>query len=320
MSGWQYTTHRLEATDKGFTCAVCGYSWSYTPTKPCPGIKMYQWGQWPKSLLTKKQLNAAGYSTSATQLPQPAGAVWREESPDGLMFLYNPAEATIKRPMGESHRAALTERLVEGWKCRRCGDKVERQRFGSGLCGRCAAHNEARDWAREMLVLCHEGEAVILDSETTGLNASYNEIIELGLLDGRGEVLLDRRIKPLYPERMLEGSPCASDIHGIWPDDLLTAPSFKEVYPKVCELVKDKVVLIYNRDYDYGMLNGDCKRHSLPCLEAKRWLDVMIPYARWRGERRYDGSYRWQKLNGGHSAVSDCKAVLKLLHEMAELP
>jgi hypothetical protein len=41
-------------------------------------------------------------------------------------------------------------------------------------------------------------------------------------------------------------------------------------------------------------------------------------YAGYYGEwSDYHGRYKWQKLNGGHSALSDCLAALDLLRDMA---
>jgi DNA polymerase-3 subunit epsilon len=285
-------------------------------------VKIYRWGQWPEHLLTKKQLNDAGFSTTPKLLPIPAGAVQREKSPNGLMFLYDRNTATPKRVLSDEEkakRAEIAKRIAAKWHCQRCGRRIEHYRYGMGTCEECADHLSARDWARAQLDRPAD-EWVILDSETTGLDAGYNEIVELAVIDGRGKTLLDTRIKPLYPERMLERGEsgiCATDIHGIRPEMLEDAPTFAEVYADVFHMLHGKTVLIYNAPYDTAMLRGDRKRYSLPRLDFEA-LDVMVPYAEWCGERRRDGSYRWQKLNGGHSALSDCVATLKVLHEMAE--
>jgi hypothetical protein len=44
----------------------------------------------------------------------------------------------------------------------------------------------------------------------------------------------------------------------------------------------------------------------------------MLAYAAWKNEwNEKHGGYRWHKLGGGHSALGDCKAVLRKLAEMA---
>lgn len=54
-------------------------------------------------------------------------------------------------------------------------------------------------------------------------------------------------------------------------------------------------------------------------LEAVRFEDVMLPCSEWVGEwSDYWGDYAWQPLIGGeHRALSDCRALLERLKEMA---
>ncbi len=319
--GWALRAHNLQQTPGGCTCTVCGRYWGATPVSPCPGVKVYQWGKWPEHLLTKLQLNAAGFSTSPKLLPDPAGAVLRTKSPDGLMFLYDRATATPKRVLSDEEkakRAEVTKRLRAAWHCKRCGDRVEKYRYGTGWCETCFDHIQAAGWAWNLLQ--RPDAWVILDTETTGLDAGYHEIIELAVTNGHGETLLDTRIKPTDPLKVYEGSGrmCAFDVHGISPEMLADAPTFPQIYPKLRAILKGKLVLIYNASYDIGMLVGDCERHRLPRLKARKWIDVMVPYAEFCGQRRYDGDYRWQKLEGGHSALSDCHAVQRVLQEMAK--
>lgn len=328
MAHWIFTNHVLEPNSQGMLeCSICGKSWVKQPTSQCPGLMMYQWGEWPENLLTKKQLNDAGYSTAPKLLPAPAGACWREKSPDGLMFLYDRNAATLKRVLSDEEKAKRVEvakRVAAKWKCPRCG--CRKPRIAWDYCEDCGNHLSARDWARDILRQCETGETVILDSETTGLSAGYNEIVEVAVIDIVGRTLFDTRIKPLHPERLLErgdNGVCAYDINGIHPADLESAPGFAEVYDDLFRVLHGKTVLIYNKVYDTAMLRADRQNYSLPGFGAKEWDCAMEWYAQWVGQRRYerygrDWSYRWQPLNGGHSALSDCQAVLGTLHEMAE--
>lgn len=317
-----FTEHALEPYEYGVRCMACGQSWKGQPKSVCPGVKLYSWGKWPENLLTKKQLADAGYSTGASLLPAPAGAVWRDKSPDGIMWLYDRDKAKPKRVLSAEAKAVVSanaKRLAQGWCCARCGERLKR--YKGGYCEDCTVHNRARDWARDLL--SRSDEWVILDTETTGLTAGWAEIIDLALIDGHGKVLLDTYVKPEHPERVFNhgGRDCSAyDIHGIHPDALESAPTFPDVYEEVFRLVKNKTVLIYNAPFDIGMLEGDCEQYHLPRLDADDWQDVMIPYSRWVGEySRYWGDYRWQPLDGGHSALSDCLATLNVLKRMAEM-
>ena len=194
------------------------------------------------------------------------------------------------------------------------------------------ARAQASDWARKML----DQEIVILDTETTGLWPE-DEIVEIAVIDRAGAVLLNQRIRPQNPARLLKRDSktgrCATDIHGITPVMLETAPGFPEVYDRLRPLIALRPLIIYNADYDMKMLSQDCGRHGLP-LPLVNPACAMRQFAAWRGVRgKYPGEYRWVKLEeavmlldvdpGGfdedaHSALGDCRRTLAVLQGMAE--
>jgi DNA polymerase III subunit epsilon len=162
--------------------------------------------------------------------------------------------------------------------------------------------------ARELLA---SQDWVILDTETTGL---YNaDIIELAVIDSGKKSLFNTRIKPTIP--ITDG---AYNVHGISENDLVNCPSFPDVYKQLKAVIENKLVLIYNSDFDAPLLHDNCVKHGLKPIKFKS-LCVMLLYAQWVGEwSDYWGSFRWQKLPGGdHSALGDCVACLDCLEEMA---
>lgn len=310
--------HAIKETDNRYHCEVCKQSFKHRPDKTCPGATVYSWGAWPEHLLTKKQLDEAGYSTGKTTLPKPAGAVWREKSPGGIMWLYDKHAATPKRVLTPAQLETArqnAQKLAQGWVCRECGERQGYFVVGGGLCRFCSDKHDAAEWAREILTNC-----LILDTETSGLSSGYNEIIEIAVINHAGDVLLNTRVKPLRPERILEANSgrSAYDIHGIHPDALTDAPTFPQVYTRLRSLLADQRVVSYNAAYDTAMLAGDCEAHGLDALAMDDWECAMLQYAQYFGAwSDYWHSYRWQPLNGGHSALEDCQAVLELLKEMA---
>lgn len=131
--------HQLVAKGNGVMCAVCGWVWKQEPTTACPGVKRYAWGAWPENLKTKKQLAEAGYQTGK-KLPAPAGAVVREKSPDGWMWLYEVGQAVRKASPSEAQKQALEkgrEKVKAGWICVRCGDPLGAYKENGGVCRYC---------------------------------------------------------------------------------------------------------------------------------------------------------------------------------------
>ena len=178
------------------------------------------------------------------------------------------------------------------------------------------ARQQATAWARS--VLARDPKSwVILDTETTGLDPKA-EVIQIGVIDGGGAVLMDNvLVKPTVPI-----SPGAAAVHGIASEMVKDVPSFPEVLPRLHEVVKGKLMVVYNLQYDVRLLIQSAMAHNL------RWqhLDVenadcaMLRYAEWFGDwNDYHGSFRWQRLQGGdHSAIGDCYATLDVIKKMAD--
>lgn len=321
------TPHQLEEANGRYTCTVCGQSWKNEPSGQCLGVMVYAWGKWPEHLLTKKQLGDAGLQTG-TKLPAPAGAVYRAKSPGGIMWLYDKAQGVPKKVITEAQRAQLAaaaEKSRQGWHCPDCGQPhYSGGRYAHALyywppqaCRYCVDKQDAIEWARQML----SEPFLILDTETTGLSSGYNEIIQVAVASSSGEALLNTYVRARYPERMFETGDkgvCAHDIHGISPQQLENAPTWPEVYAKLRRLLNGQIVAVYNADFDTAFLRAHSAAYCLPRLKARRWVDVIRPYAAWQGNwSRYWGNYSYPALNGGHDALGDCLAVLGVIRKMA---
>lgn len=104
---------------------------------------------------------------------------------------------------------------------------------------------------------------VVLDTETTGLNAKLGDrIIEIGCIE-----ILDRRISErtfhayLNPEREVELG--ATRVHGLTREDLLAKPKFAEVAKDLLEFVAGAEIIIHNADFDLEFLDLELGRARL---------------------------------------------------------
>lgn len=182
---------------------------------------------------------------------------------------------------------------------------------------RAAEVAELSAWAREVLA---DPDTVILDTETTGLHDTAR-IVDLAVVTGSGEVLLDTLVNP--------GEPIpreASDIHGITDEMVAGAAPFAEVVAELADTIRGKRVVVYNLGFDLGRLEhefgllGSAAAGTWVAVRETwaRWEDAMIPYSDWYGDwSDYWGNYSWQPLNGGHRARGDCFAVIDCLKAMA---
>lgn len=180
----------------------------------------------------------------------------------------------------------------------------------------------AVEWARKLL---KDDRAIILDTETTGLG-HRGEIVEIAIIDTVGQPLLDTLVKPTIPIPAE-----ATAIHGIGDGDVASAPAWPEVAPAVFSCLRNaSQIAIYNAAYDRRLIYQSCvasgmtepyDRGGWPLPENgldRKISCAMQWYAMWYGDwNDYHGSYRWQKLDGGHRALGDCLATLDYIKRMA---
>nr|MDT0660800.1 3'-5' exonuclease [Micromonospora sp. DSM 115978] len=161
----------------------------------------------------------------------------------------------------------------------------------------------AVNWARAML---EPGAAVILDTETTDLHGA---IVEIAVVDAAtGKVLLDTLVNPGLPIE-----PGAQAIHGISDADVVDAPTWDKVLPRLKRVTRGRQILAYNADYDAGVVAADTARAGLklgPLAADDRWGCVMVRRSDWERVRW------WLPLGGGHRACGDALAARDVLLQM----
>lgn len=286
--------------------------------------KYKSWDDVPDTLATKTQLGKMGLKPGKDQRPIAAKTSPLRYIPD--YDLYEIAAAVPKRKMTEAQATALESARRKAMTTTCCNKYVGtiNWREKGDMCPACyyawqeeqheamlkEAADSAVEWARSVLA---DPKAVILDTETTGLNGS---IIEISIIHAQtGNVLLNTLINP---ERHILTE--ATKIHGITDEMVVTAPPFPVIYPEILRILTKARVIIYNAEFDTGRLWYDCQRYDLPQIEKLfgSLECAMLQYARWYGDwSDYHKSFRWQRLNGGHRALGDCESTLNLIRAMA---
>ncbi len=183
-----------------------------------------------------------------------------------------------------------------------------------------AHRRQSIQWARNLLA----HPFYVLDTETTGLG-NEDEIVQIGIVDSNGAVLMNQIVKPTIS--IPRG---ASAIHGIRDPDVRNAPSFTRIYIKLSALLAGQVVVAYNMDFDWRMLQQTAARYRLPDVRIGKRDCAMKQYARFKGARKDKGrNYVWHKLvnavrqegleiSRAHDALDDARMTLALIHKMAD--
>jgi DNA polymerase III subunit epsilon len=109
--------------------------------------------------------------------------------------------------------------------------------------------------------------SIVLDTETTGLNASLGDrIIELGCIE-----ILNRRVtgnhfhRYVNPERASEDG--ALKVHGITGEFLQDKPKFHEIAAEFLDYIQGAELVIHNAAFDVEFLNLELARIGQPPIE-----------------------------------------------------
>ena len=154
-----------------------------------------------------------------------------------------------------------------------------------------------------------ETNPLILDTETTGLNG---EICEIAVIDLAGNILINTLVKPTIsiPEDVVR-------IHGISDEAVKDVPTFKELFPELERVLRDRVVFVYNVEFDERMLFNSARANQMQDFNFwwasdNLWHCAMELYAVYYGDYDgYHGSYRWQRLS---KAAQQCGIELQDTH------
>src|SRR4051812_4202295 len=108
---------------------------------------------------------------------------------------------------------------------------------------------------------------VVLDTETTGLNAKLGDrIIEIGCIEVLSRRIGERQFHAyLNPEREVELG--ATRVHGLTREDLMAKPKFAEVAKDFLDFVAGAELIIHNADFDVEFLDLELGRARLAPLK-----------------------------------------------------
>lgn len=288
------------------------------------------WRNVPEGLHTKTQLNKMGLKPSGA----PVALVW---SYHNWVYLYDIKETLEKRDPTEKQLAALQkarelkdiyeyyeiEKELRG-NTEKVQEEIKRLKSILGLEEVKGEHEYAqlrylrykyddylfeksqRERGLATFGQWYEQDFVILDTETTDL---YGEILEIAIIDKKGDVLFESLVKP--KGSISQG---AYEVHGISEEMLKDSPTWPEVWEKIKEILKDKLILIYNDQFDVQMISNSCYAWGLEPIPLNTDC-VMRSYADYWDTKWFklsEASGNWTS----HRALDDCFDTLKVIEDM----
>jgi DNA polymerase III epsilon subunit-like protein len=158
-------------------------------------------------------------------------------------------------------------------------------------------------WAREVLA---DPKTAVLDTETTGLRGY---VCEVSVYDGNG-FLVDTLVNPQAP---IERG--AQNVHGLSAEMLATAPKFGEIWEELDKVIAARRIIVWNASFDSTVIRREVQRLGGMAVPSLLWECAMQHYSDWYQDM---DDAKYMRLNGGHRAGEDCKAVFDRLREMAD--
>jgi len=164
---------------------------------------------------------------------------------------------------------------------------------------------------------------IILDTETTGLSADKDRIVEIACVE-LNNYIPTKNIFHTFINPEVKVSEDAFKVHGYSDVFLSTKPKFRDIVQNFINFIKDKKLIIHNADFDLGFLNNEFKRLNLkPILRSEVTDTLQVARSKFPGtSNSLDALCRRFKINiearEKHSALLDCHLLSKVYIELVD--
>lgn len=153
------------------------------------------------------------------------------------------------------------------------------------------------------------------DLETTGTNVASDRIVEISILKVFPNGNRESHTWRVNPEQPIPKQ--SSDIHGITDEMVTNEPTFRELAPRVHELLKDSDLAGFNSNrFDIPLLAEEMLRAEIDFdLKKAAAVDVQTIFHKME-KRTLEAAYQFycnKELNNAHSAEADTIATYEVL-------
>ena len=155
----------------------------------------------------------------------------------------------------------------------------------------------------------------VFDLETTGTNIGKDRIVEICILKVNPDGSRESKTWKVNPEMPIPKE--SSAIHGIYDEDVADSPTFREIAPKVMEMIKDADLGGFNSNrFDIPVLAEEMLRSDIDFdLSKHRFVDAQTIFFK-KEPRNLGAAYQFycgKTLENAHSAEADVMATFEVL-------
>ena len=160
-------------------------------------------------------------------------------------------------------------------------------------------------------------EYIILDTETTGLSPKTDEVIEIGAIKIKNQVIIDEFSCIININQKL--SPFIVTLTGISQKMIDSGLPGKIVANKFSNFIEGYSLIAHNSPFDRSMINALFDKHGLKMIKKDRITNSIAMFRNplYYGERNYRLSVLAKRklpfIVQQHRAIDDCKLLYRLL-------
>ncbi len=125
---------------------------------------------------------------------------------------------------------------------------------------------------------------IVLDTETTGLDAKTERIIEIGCVELHNYVPTGREFhRYINPQKEIDAGAVA--VHGLTNDFLADKPPFADIVDAFLTFIGEAPLVAHNAGFDMGFINAELTRLGRAVLPDDRAIDTLV-----LARQRYPGA------------------------------
>ena len=156
---------------------------------------------------------------------------------------------------------------------------------------------------------------VFFDLETTGINIAIDKVVEISILKVFPNGNKESKTWLVNPEIAIPQE--SSDIHGITNEKVVAEPTFKELAPKINEMIADSDLAGFNSNrFDIPLLAEELMRAGIDFdMKNRKAIDVQVIFHK-KEQRTLGAGYQFycgKELEGAHGAEADTNATYEIL-------
>lgn len=172
----------------------------------------------------------------------------------------------------------------------------------------------------DLAVALDELPAMIVDTETTGLEVNTDRIVSFGGVCAHGTRLFKSRMIDDLIDPGVPIPPVSTAIHGITDEMVEGARSFPEVYADFQRMARGRVIVGHNIPFDLTIIRQECARHGRPWedlvfIDTMRLASLLNPTLGQFDLETLADIYHID-VHGRHTALGDAMVTAELFFRM----